>query len=189
MVEIKEFDIPSDTVTEFGQLVKELHDVDANQCYQCRKCTSGCPVVEFMDYTPSQIIHGIRLGLRDMVLNSNTYWFCVACGTCTTRCPQETGLIKIMDSLANIALHEGIKPKLPEVAKFYSIALANIRSFGQMYDLGIVAMLKLRTGNLTQDLGYGLKMLKKGKLELLPSRQNVAGMKRIFDRVKKWEKG
>lgn len=188
MGKLKEFDIPSDSVSEFSDLVKELHDVDVNLCYQCRKCTSGCPLTDFMDYTPTQIIHAVRLGLKDLVLNSNTFWYCIACGTCSTRCPLETSLLKVMDALSNIALKEGIKPKAPDIAKFYQIGLANISSFGRMYDLGVAGMLKLQTGNLTQDLATGLKMLRKGKLGLLPSFQNTATMKRIFKRVKEREK-
>lgn len=188
MAEIKELDVPSDNVTEFADLVKELHGVDANQCYQCRKCTSGCPLAHLMDYTPAQIIHAVRLGLRGLVLNSNTYWLCVACGTCIARCPHETGLYKIMDALANTAIKEGIKPKDADIAKFYNIGLNNIRTFGRMYELGVIAMLKLQAGHLTRDVGMGIKMLGKGKLELLPVFQNTAAAKRVFDRVKEREK-
>ena len=188
MAQIKEFNVPSDTVAEFADLVKELHDVDANQCYQCRKCTSGCPLAHLMDYTPAQVIHAVRLGLKDLVLNSNTFWLCIACGTCIARCPHETGLYKIMDALANIAIREGIKPKDPGMAKFYSIGLNNIRTFGRMYELGVMAMLKLQTGNLTRDVGLGIKMLGKGKLEFLPVFQNTAAARRVFGRVKEREK-
>jgi len=188
MAEVKEYNVPADTVNEFAELIKGLHDTDANQCYQCRRCTSGCPLTAHMDYTPAQIIHAVRLGLKDLVLNSNTYWLCLACGTCTARCPQETGLYKIMDALANIAVKEGIKPKDPEIAKFYDVGLKNIRTYGQMYEVGTMLAYKLRTGQLTQDVGMGIKMLGKGKLELIPTFQNTAAMKRVFKRVAEKEK-
>ena len=106
MAQIKEFNVPSDTVAEFADLVEELHDVDANQCYQCRKCTSGCPLAHLMDYTPAQVIHAVRLGLKDLVLNSNTFWLCIACGTCFYICP--TGAITIQE------VEEGQKARVPE---------------------------------------------------------------------------
>ncbi|MHA2065026.1 MAG: 4Fe-4S dicluster domain-containing protein [Candidatus Thorarchaeota archaeon] len=187
MAEIKEFDVPSDTVSEFADLIKELHNTDANQCYQCSRCTSGCPLTHHMDYTPAQIMHAIRLGLRDLVLSSNTYWLCLACGTCTARCPRETGLYSIMDALANIAVKEGVKPKDPEIAKFYNIAVKNIRTFGQMYEMGTMLALKLQTGQIIRDVGMGIKMMGKGKLELMPTFQNTAAMKRIFKRVEERE--
>ena len=60
-----------------------------NLCYQCRKCSAGCPIVYEMDYTPTQIIQAIRLGMKDLVLKSKTIWLCTSCETCTTRCPQD----------------------------------------------------------------------------------------------------
>jgi len=188
MGKLKEFDINSDSVSEFSDTVKELHNVDVNLCYQCRKCTSGCPLTYIMDYSPAQIIHAVSLGLKDLALSSNTYWVCVACGTCTTRCPQEVDILKVMDSLANIALREEVKPKAPDVANFYKVGISNIHTFGKLYEVGLGGLLKLKNGHLFQDLVIYMKMLFKGKLELLPSFQNRAAMKRIFDRVRKQEK-
>jgi heterodisulfide reductase subunit C len=183
-----EFNIPSETVSKFAEIIKETSGVDVNVCYQCRRCTSGCPVTFAMDYTPTQLVHAIRLGLRELVLNSTTIWLCASCETCTTRCPQELDLVKVMDALRITAVHAGIKPKLPEIATFYHVGLDNIRFFGRMYELGLVGMLKLSTGKFTKDIGLGIKMLKKGKLKLLPSFQGSATTRRIFAKVKEQEK-
>ena len=183
-----EFTIPSDTVSELGELVKNLEGIDVNACYQCRKCTSGCPLVDAMDYTPTQIMHAVRLGLEDLVLNSSTIWLCLACGTCVTRCPQEVDVPRVMDALAITARRKGVKPKAPDIARFYNTGLAIIRYFGKMYDLGIAGMMKLTTRKFTQDTGLGIKMFRKGKLGLLPGFQNTSAVKKIFDRVKEREK-
>ncbi len=183
-----EFDIPSDTVSEFAEIIKETSGLDINVCYQCKKCTSGCPVAYDMDYTPTQLIHAIRLGLKDLVLSSAAIWLCASCETCTTRCPQELDIVKVMDTLRIIAMKTGIKPKVPEVAAFYRTGLTNIRLFGRMYELGLVGMLKLSTGQLTKDLGLGIKMLKKGKFSLLPSFKGSSMSRRVFTKVKELEK-
>ena len=39
-----------------------------NRCYQCSMCSDGCPVVFAMDYYPNQIIHLVRLGIKEKVL-------------------------------------------------------------------------------------------------------------------------
>ncbi len=183
-----EFNIPSDTVSELAEVIKETSGLDINVCYQCKKCTSGCPVAYAMDYTPTQLIHAIRLGLRDLVLTSATIWLCASCETCTTRCPQELDLVKVMDTLRIMAIQAGIKPKVSEVAAFYRIGLNNIRFFGRMYELGLIGMLKLSTGQFTKDIGLGIKMVKKGKLKLLPSFQGSSITRRIFAKVKEREK-
>ncbi len=187
-VGIMEFDIPSDTVLEFAEIIKRTSGLDINVCYQCKKCTSGCPVSYVMDYTPTQLIHAIHLGLKDLVLNSATIWLCASCETCTTRCPQEVDIAKVMDVLRIIAIHDGIKPKVTDVAAFYRTGLANLRLFGRMYELGLIGMLKLATGQFTKDIGLGIKMLKKGKLKLLPSFQGSSTTRRIFTKVKEREK-
>lgn len=75
---------------DFAEQVQKMTGDHVNLCYQCKKCTSGCPLVFQMDYSPSQIIYAARLGMKELVLNSNTIWLCASCETCTTRCPQST---------------------------------------------------------------------------------------------------
>jgi len=174
-------------ISEFASSIKALHGVDVNMCFQCRKCTSGCPLSEFMDMTPTQVIHAVRLGLKDLVLNTNTYWLCVACGTCTARCPQETGLLKVMDALANIAIKEGVTPKEPAIAEFYQTGLSIVKNFGMMYETGVAGLLSLKTGNVRRDAGMGLRMFKKGKLDLLPHFHSSREMRKLFKKVARKE--
>lgn len=185
---IPELELIPGHISEFTSHIKSIHGVDANMCYQCGKCTSGCPLAEFMDMNPAQVVHAVRLGLKDLVLNTNTYWLCVACGTCTGRCPQETGLLKVMDALANIAIKEGITPKEPAIAEFYRTGLSIIKKYGTMYEAGVAGLLTLKTGTLKRDMGMGIRMFKKGKLAVLPHSQDAGKVRKIFERVAKKER-
>ena len=49
-----------------------------NRCYQCSMCSDGCPVAYAMDYYPNQIIHLVRMGMREKVLKSKTIWLCAS---------------------------------------------------------------------------------------------------------------
>lgn len=171
---------PDDIGKESGQNV--------NLCFQCKKCTSGCPVADEMDITPTQVIHAVRLGQRDIVLNSKTIWLCASCETCTTRCPQEVDIARVMDACRIIARREGRKINVPEVWAFHRSVLENLRIFGRLYELGMIGALKLRTGKFTQDMGLGIKMFLKGKLNLLPAFSGVIKTNRIFSKVRKAEK-
>ena len=31
-------------------------------CYQCVRCSSGCPVTEFYDYNPNQVMRLVQIG-------------------------------------------------------------------------------------------------------------------------------
>ncbi len=183
-----ELSIPLETASECADIIKETRGLDIDLCYQCQKCTSGCPVSYAMDSTPTQLLHAVQLGLTELALNSKAIWLCTSCQTCTTRCPQGVDLASIMDELRIIAQHQKIKVKLPEVPIFYRCSLTNIRFFGRMYELGLVVILKLFTRSFTKDVGLGLKMLAKGKLNVLPSFGGALAARRIFSQVKGWEK-
>ncbi len=180
-----ELTIPAQS--ELAEAVFSESGQNVNLCFQCGKCTAGCPVSYAMDYTPLQIIHAVRLGLDDLVFGSKTMWLCASCETCTTRCPQEVDVAKVMDAVKIIALRRGVRPAIPRVAAFYKAALGNIRNFGRMFELGMIMGLKLRTFDFFKDAGLGVKMLRKGKLRIIPSFAGARTTRRIFRRVKKLE--
>ncbi len=137
-------------------------------CYQCVKCTSGCPVAEFFDWQPNQVMRALQLGQEDIALHSQTPWLCACCQTCTTRCPQGLDITAIMEFLTREALARGFKPPVPEVAIFNEAFMREVRLWRRAYELGLMAEMKLRTGNLTGDLDLGVKLLQKRKLPFLP---------------------
>ena len=182
---------PNVTITSQSALAEAIFretGQNVNLCYQCRKCAAGCPVSYAMDYTPAQLIHAIRLGMDDLVLNSKTAWLCATCETCTTRCPQEVDIAKVMDTVKIIALRRGVKPAVPQVASFYKATLANVKKCGRMFELGMIMGLKLRTFEFFKDMGLGMKMFRKGKLKMVPSFTGAWTTWRIFRRVKNVEK-
>lgn len=170
--------------TYFSEAVKKISGIDVNLCFQCTKCSSGCPVSYAMDYTPAQLVHAIQLGLSHLVLNSKTIWLCASCQTCTTRCPQDVDLASVMDAVRIIAQRQRIRARIPEVAAFYRSSVTSISIFGRIYELGLIALLKLLTRSFTTDIGLGLRMLAKGKLKILPSFSGASVARRIVLQVK-----
>jgi heterodisulfide reductase subunit C len=169
-----------------GPLVAALRresDVNANLCFQCRKCAAGCPMADMMDLSPTQIVHAARLGQRDLVLDSKTIWLCISCETCTARCPQGVDVAKIMDAARITAFREGVTPAIREVATFHQLALRSIQRHGRIYELGLILGLKLHLGGLTKDMGLGMALLRKGKLKFLPSFGKSRPVKRMARRA------
>jgi heterodisulfide reductase subunit C len=176
--------------SELAEAFRLESGVDVNLCFQCNKCTAGCPTSYAMDYSPAQLIHAVRLGLDDLILHSRTMWMCAACETCTTRCPQDVDIAKVMDAAKIIARRRGIQPPAPAVASFYRSGLFTIRLFGRMYEIGMMMMLKMLTRDFFKDMGLGMKMMRKGKLKMIPSMSigRTIAARRLFSRVKKKEK-
>lgn len=142
----------------------------ALKCYQCVKCSAGCPLASEMDYTPSQIMRAIQLGRADLVLNSKTIWVCASCETCSTRCPQDIDIAKIMDTLKVLAQRLGIPAKEPKVPIFCKAAMSNMMRFGRMHELSLTLEVNLRSGQPLNDARLGKRLFQKGKMKLLPSR-------------------
>ncbi len=173
--------------SQFSSRVAAEGGESLNRCFQCGKCSAGCPISYEMDLTPIRVIQAVRLGQKDKVLNSRTIWLCASCETCSTRCPREVDIAKLMDALRIIARKERVPAAIPQVPIFSSTMLGLIKVLGRTYELGIVAIMKLRTMELTKDVKLGIKMLSKGKLKLFPSFVRNSNVRKIFARVAKKE--
>jgi len=171
-----------------ARTLREESGQDVNVCYQCKKCAAGCPIVDEMDLTPTQVVQAIRLGDKDAVFGSKTIWLCASCETCTTRCPQELDLARVMDAARTLAARQGAPAAVPDVNAFYRSMLQAIRLWGRVYELGMMGLYKLRTFTFTKDAGLAFKMFKKGKLALLPHFARVIATNRIFSRARKLER-
>ena len=76
-------------------------------CYQCGKCSAGCPMAAHMDILPNQVIRMAQLGMQQKLLASRTIWTCVSCLTCNTRCPKNIRIAEVIESLRQTALRNG----------------------------------------------------------------------------------
>lgn len=91
---------------------KEVED-----CYQCMKCSSGCPFIAQMDYKPHQMMLLTKLGLFDQVLQSESLWVCASCMTCSSRCPRDIEPAKIIEGFRAIVLREKDHSKVQPIHK------------------------------------------------------------------------
>ncbi len=153
---------------DFIDQLCELSGEDVRKCYQCGKCTAGCPVLEEMDLTPSQVMRAAQCGLRDLVLDSRTIWCCAGCQTCAARCPKGLDLCHVMKALTSLAYAEGRTKAAPEIAAFHQSFMDTVGVLGRNYEIGMVGLLKLRTHKFFDDIALGMKLFAKGKLNLFP---------------------
>ena len=165
--------------------VEALSGVDLSACYQCKKCSGGCPVAELTRSRPSEIMRQLHLGAGDELLASDLVWMCVSCGTCSARCPMGIDVAVVMDALRCLALERGAPKPEGNVPLFNRAFLKTVEAFGRSYEIGLAAAYKLGTGKLMADAEKFPVMLKKGKIALLPpggaDRRTV---KRIFKKIK-----
>ena len=153
-------------------------------CYQCAKCTAGCPLAPEMDLAPNQVMRYIQLGLREMALGAASIWLCTTCTTCTTRCPRDIDLARVMDAVRGVALESGVRAAQPQTPLFFRIFLWLVRRSGRQNEVPLMAAYGLATRNPFKDLLLGQRMFLKGKLKPIgPKVRNIEQVRRIFERA------
>ena len=129
--------------------------------------------------------HLLQYGLPEYderVLRSESIWLCLACETCSTRCPQEVEIPKVMDFVRGEALRLNlVHPRGKDILAFHRAFLDSIEYTGRLYEMGLVADYKVRSRHFLKDVLLAPKMYVKGKLGLLPHLiRNRRGMKQLF---------
>src|SRR5512143_3422620 len=94
--------------TGLADEVQQRSGASVSACFQCHKCSTGCPVGPEMDYLPSQIMRLVHLGAEDDVLGSRAIWLCASCEACTTPCPMVIDVAAVMDALRIMAIDRRI---------------------------------------------------------------------------------
>jgi heterodisulfide reductase subunit C len=154
-------------------------------CYQCQKCSAGCPVNFAMDILPNQMFRHIQYGHREKVLSSKTIWICAYCHACSVRCPNGIDIARVMDTLRHISYSSGEIAGEKNVTIFHTLFLKLIRTTGRMHELGLLAFLKLKTGNLFKDAALGYQLFRKGKIRLVPKFGGGKEFRAIFSTSEK----
>ncbi len=168
------------------QRVQDISGVELSACYQCKKCTSGCPVSGMVQCPPSELMRRLHLGVGDELLHSDIIWMCVSCETCSARCPMGIDVATVMDALRKLAVERGAAQPEGNVPLFNRVFLKTVALFGRTYDVAMIAAYKLGSGKLLADTEKFPTMLKRRKIALLPpmgaDRKTV---RRIFKNTKR----
>lgn len=161
-----------------------------NRCYQCSMCSDGCPVAYAMDYYPNQIIHLVRLGLKDIALNSTTIWLCASCETCATRCPNEIDIVRLMDTLREESVKSGVNNRVSNILKFHQAFLDQIKKKGRIDEVSLMMSYEMKSREflsvpkIKELMDMAMGMFKKGKIKLPSLKRHSTGeIKSIYKKV------
>jgi len=166
--------------------------MNASECYQCGKCTAGCPVAQHMDLPPSQLVRLIQLGNQAAALHARSIWQCVSCQTCSARCPKSVDCAGIMDELRQLSFERGAaSPAERDVILFQKSFLDNIRRNGRLNEIELMMRFKgevfLRGRGLPflfRDASLAPQLRKRRKLRLTGEKvRDRAAVERIFRRA------
>lgn len=166
--------------------IAENLSIESAHCYQCGKCSAGCPLAEEMDITSSAVMRMLQVEdakMDEELLRSQTIWLCVSCEMCISRCPMQIEIPKIMDYLRQQSIARKMQNKSANqhIVTFHRSFLDMINITGKSYEIGMIADYKLRSKKFFQDLTLAPKMFMKGKLPIIPeSVKDKKNIQRIF---------
>jgi len=162
--------------------------VNLKDCYQCGKCSAGCPVAHAMDLMPRELIRLMQLSSWEEVLEAKTPWLCASCITCVTRCPQDVNLPSLMEVVRRASKAAGKRP-IKEPAIFDDLFIKGVYQNGRSNELYMMMKYNLASGHPMQDAFNAPHLLLKGmvgfKVHKVKDRQDV---RKIIDRCLGGEK-
>lgn len=94
--------------TDLATKIREACGENTYLCYQCQKCSVGCPTAHAMTYRPAQIMRAVQFGLQDMLLKDASIWRCLTCETCGTFCPNDLHPREVIEVLRCMAMEDGV---------------------------------------------------------------------------------
>jgi heterodisulfide reductase subunit C len=173
-----------DEVLTLADKIEKITSQSTLQCYQCGKCSAGCPVRDYMDDSPNRVVRLVQLGFDESALQSSTIWLCAGCLTCSSRCPQNFDLAKFMDAMREVSLRGKITVNEDDTVEFHKAFLNQIKKHGRAFEFGFVSEYKMKTHNFLQDVDIAPEMFIKGKIGLFPHNvKDKEEIKKIFDKT------
>lgn len=146
------------------------------KCLQCGTCSASCPLGQFMDRTPRQLIALIRQGKMEDALRSNTIWLCSTCYLCAVRCPAKINIGEFVTSLKQHALRSGYGDGVP-YSKLVETYVNLVDRHGRISEVKFMINYLLRTNpvRLLKMIPVSLKFLREGIISLTPVKVEKLG--------------
>jgi heterodisulfide reductase subunit C2 len=184
MGHVHSLDIGKTCDERFIAEVEQRSGQKVSRCYQCGNCSASCNYTFSYDYPVNQIMRLIQLGQKSIVLSTRSIWICASCQSCTTRCPNNIDVAKVMETMRVMAREEGTVAQ-KDVRIFYDEFLESVRRFGRVFETGLLPLFGIKSGKPLTDMDLAPKVLMKGKLTLLPSR--IKGRKEVAQIYERFE--
>jgi heterodisulfide reductase subunit C len=178
--------------------IDRLAETSVGDCYQCGKCSAGCPMAEHMDLLPNQLIRLVQLGRIERAMRSEAIWKCVSCMTCSTRCPKLVDCAGVMDALRQLAVELGAAAEdRRRTVLFQRAFLDNIRRNGRLCEVELIGVFKTKAfladrniPLLMKDALLAPQLMKRKKFHLRGERVQDRGIvERIFRRCEQAFRG
>lgn len=177
---------------DWAKRVEQIAHTRLNDCYQCGKCTAGCPRGDVMDMPPTRIMRATQTGDILGAARAASIWRCLSCLTCSARCPKSVEVASVIDALRQISIETNtFSDESLKVVDFQKAFLRNVRRNGRTNETEMATDFEARyffkRFDVCNVVRLGLlapKMVVRGKMhfKLGSPVKDKALVKRIFDK-------
>ncbi len=168
---------------ELANSIAARAGVKLHECYQCGKCTAGCPMAHAMDLMPRQLVRYMQLGRMEEILGSKSVWLCASCHTCVERCPHSIDIPSLMELSRQAAKARG-RVGVKTVDMFSGIFMQNVKMFGKSHEALMEGVYNVTTGRFMQDMENVPHMLKNKMVGIEPhTTNNPEEIKALIERA------
>jgi len=95
--------VPTDGL---AALVRRVSGENVYLCYQCQRCSSGCPTALAMAIPPARMMRLAQFGLEERLLGDGSIWRCLGCDSCTEHCPHGVSVRRLVELLRQRAMQD-----------------------------------------------------------------------------------
>jgi len=171
------------TDLKFAAEVQERSGQNINLCYQCLKCSVGCPLSSHMEFNPNRVIRMIQYGQREKVLRSHAIWLCVSCMTCGVRCPNEIDMSAVMDTLREMAIEADCTYEAERrVVVLHEEFVRSVKMWGRLHEVTFFLPYMARSMDLFGNAVSGIQLMMRGKLPLIPTQiEGIDQIRKLYD--------
>ena len=117
--------------TDLGKLIREECGENVYVCYQCERCSSGCPTVTAMRYRPAQMMRLAQFGMEDALATDASIWRCLGCDTCTAHCPHNLSVRRLVEVMRQKVMQERYLGDIASLGEDEEL-LKGMRSLGML---------------------------------------------------------
>lgn len=149
------------------QVLMDKAGITRYDCYQCGKCSGGCPMAEGMDLKPRGIMRCVQIGSLKRILESNTIWLCSGCYACVDRCPHDVNIPAFIEEARYEAMRRGIWRRDSEVLN--KVFVNNIRMFGRSHEMIVGGAYNVLALKPLQDVTSLPHMMENKMMGILPN--------------------
>jgi heterodisulfide reductase subunit C len=154
-------------------------------CMQCGTCSASCPNEFAMDQTPRRLWRMVLMGREAEIFQSRTFSLCSSCYTCSLRCPRGLPLTDAMAALKQLAARQGAA-SYRKGTLFYRSFLQSVRQHGRVREMEFMTFYFARLRHPLEPFRFaplGIKLIRKGKLELQMPSRGSGKLAAIFSRA------